>query len=137
MIPANMLLEEGEIELNAGRAPLTSTVANAATGRSRSARTTIFTKSTTALQFERARRYGMRLNIAAGTAVRFEPGQRAPSNWSTLAGDRIVYGFQGKVKRALPPTQRRRRLHDTSRARPMPTCSARPPATASAWPTPI
>ena len=75
----------------------------------------------------RARRYGFRLNIAAGTAVRFEPGQTRTVELVALAGDRKVYGFQGKVMGALEANAVTR-----SPARPTPRCTARRRATACA-----
>jgi urease subunit beta len=103
MIPGEYLLEEGEIALNQGRRTLVLGVANAGDRPIQVGSHYHFYEVNDALQFERDAALGMRLNIAAGTAVRFEPGQRRTVELVALAGDRIVHGFQGKVMGALPP----------------------------------
>ncbi|HEX8886658.1 MAG TPA: urease subunit beta [Noviherbaspirillum sp.] len=97
MIPGEMLIEDGEIELNPGRATATVTVANSGDRPVQVGSHFHFYEVNPALVFDRDVGYGMRLNIAAGTAVRFEPGQERTVELVALAGDRIVYGFNGKV----------------------------------------
>ena len=97
MIPGEMLIEEGDIELNAGRATVSVTVANSGDRPVQVGSHFHFYEVNPALAFEREQAYGMRLDIAAGTAVRFEPGQERTVNLVALAGDRVVYGFNGKV----------------------------------------
>ena len=97
MIPGEMLIEDGEIELNAGRATATVTVANSGDRPVQVGSHFHFYEVNPALMFERELAYGMRLDIAAGTAVRFEPGQERTVALVALAGDRVVYGFNGKV----------------------------------------
>ena len=97
MIPGEMLIEDGEIELNAGRANATVTVANSGDRPVQVGSHFHFYEVNPALAFERELAYGMRLDIAAGTAVRFEPGQERTVALVALAGDRVVYGFNGKV----------------------------------------
>ena len=97
MIPGEMLIEDGEIELNAGRATAIVTVANSGDRPVQVGSHFHFYEVNPALTFERALAYGMRLDIAAGTAVRFEPGQERTVRLVALAGDRVVYGFHGKV----------------------------------------
>jgi urease subunit beta len=101
-IPGEYLLEEGEIVLNAGRRTLVLTVANAGDRPIQVGSHYHFYEVNGALQFEREAVLGMRLNIAAGTAVRFEPGQRRTVELVELAGARVVVGFQGRVNGALP-----------------------------------
>ena len=96
MIPGEYLLEEGEIAINAGRRTLTLVVANAGDRPIQVGSHYHFYEVNDALQFERAQALGMRLNIAAGTAVRFEPGQRRTVELVALAGAREVHGFQGR-----------------------------------------
>jgi urease subunit beta len=97
MIPGEMLIEEGEIELNPGRPTVAVTVANSGDRPVQVGSHFHFYEVNPALSFDREAGYGMRLNIAAGTAVRFEPGQERTVELVALAGDRIVYGFNGKV----------------------------------------
>jgi urease subunit beta len=101
MIPGEMLIEPGEIELNAGRRTVTVTVANSGDRPIQVGSHFHFYEVNEALQFDRELAYGMRLNIAAGTAVRFEPGQERTVELVELAGDRKVYGFNAKVMGAL------------------------------------
>jgi urease subunit beta len=103
MIPGEYLLEEGEIAINAGRRTLTLSVANAGDRPIQVGSHYHFHEANDALQFDRGLALGMRLHIAAGTAVRFEPGQRRTVELVDLAGARVVYGFQGKLMGALPP----------------------------------
>jgi urease subunit beta len=101
MIPGQYLLEPGDIEINVGRRTLTLVVANSGDRPIQVGSHFHFFEVNTALQFERADARGMRLNIAAGTAVRFEPGQRRTIELVDLGGDRKVYGFNGLVMGAL------------------------------------
>ncbi len=97
MIPGEMLIEAGDIELNAGRPTATLSVANTGDRPIQVGSHFHFFETNPALQFDRQAAYGMRLNIAAGTAVRFEPGQSRTIELVALAGDRTVYGFNGQV----------------------------------------
>ena len=97
MIPGEMLIEEGEIALNVGRKTVTLTVANSGDRPIQVGSHFHFYETNPALQFDRSAAYGMRLHIAAGTAVRFEPGQERTIELVALAGARKVYGFNGKV----------------------------------------
>jgi urease subunit beta len=101
MIPGEMKIESGEIELNAGRRTITLTVANTGDRPIQVGSHYHFFETNEALDFDRAAARGMRLNIAAGTAVRFEPGQTRTVELVDYAGARRVYGFQGKVQGAL------------------------------------
>ncbi|HEY8607609.1 MAG TPA: urease subunit beta [Noviherbaspirillum sp.] len=101
MIPGEMLVEDGEIALNAGRRTVTVTVANSGDRPIQVGSHFHFHEVNDALRFDRDSAYGMRLNIAAGTAVRFEPGQERTVELVDLAGDRKVYGFNGRVMGAL------------------------------------
>ena len=97
MIPGEMLIEPGDIELNANRATLTLEVANTGDRPIQVGSHYHFYETNAALAFDREPARGMRLDIAAGTAVRFEPGQVRTVELVELAGDRRVYGFQGRV----------------------------------------
>jgi urease subunit beta len=97
MIPGEMLIEDGEISLNVGRKTLTLIVANSGDRPIQVGSHFHFYETNPALQFDRSAAYGMRLHIAAGTAVRFEPGQERTVELVALAGARKVYGFNGKV----------------------------------------
>ncbi len=97
MIPGEMKVKAGEIELNAGRKTITLKVANSGDRPIQIGSHYHFYETNDALAFERESAYGMRLNIAAGTAVRFEPGQSRTVELVALAGERKVYGFQGKI----------------------------------------
>jgi urease subunit beta len=101
MIPGEMKIEAGEIELNAGRRTLTVEVANTGDRPIQVGSHYHFFETNEALSFDRAAARGMRLNIAAGTAVRFEPGQMRTVELVDYAGERKVYGFQGKVQGVL------------------------------------
>jgi len=101
MIPGEMKIEAGEIELNAGRRTLSVEVANTGDRPIQVGSHYHFFETNEALAFDRATARGMRLNIAAGTAVRFEPGQMRTVELVDYAGERKVYGFQGKVQGAL------------------------------------
>jgi len=101
MIPGEMQIQGGDIELNVGRRCSSVTVANSGDRPIQIGSHFHFYEVNPALLFEREEAYGMRLNIAAGTAVRFEPGQKRTVELVELAGDHIVYGFNGKVMGAL------------------------------------
>lgn len=101
MIPGEMNIEPGEIELNAGRRTVTVEVANTGDRPIQVGSHYHFFETNEALAFDRAVARGMRLNIAAGTAVRFEPGQTRTVELVDYAGERKVYGFQGKIQGAL------------------------------------
>jgi urease subunit beta len=101
MIPGEMNIEAGEIELNVGRRTLTVEVANTGDRPIQVGSHYHFFETNDALSFDRAASRGMRLNIAAGTAVRFEPGQARTVELVDYAGERKVYGFQGRVQGAL------------------------------------
>jgi urease subunit beta len=104
MIPGEMIIEAGDIELNVGRRTATVKVANSGDRPIQVGSHFHFYETNPALQFERKIAYGMRLNIAAGTAVRFEPGQERTIELVALAGERKVYGFNGKVMGKLKET---------------------------------
>jgi urease subunit beta len=97
MIPGEIKLSPGEIEINAGRKTLKLKVTNSGDRPIQVGSHYHFFEANDALKFERKSTYGCRLNIAAGTAVRFEPGQTRTVELVELAGERKVYGFQGKV----------------------------------------
>lgn len=97
MIPGEFLLAAGDIELNAGRPTVTVKVANTGDRPIQVGSHYHFYETNAALSFDREATRGFRLNIAAGTAVRFEPGQERQVELVAYAGERRVYGFQGKI----------------------------------------
>jgi urease subunit beta len=97
MIPGELLIEGGEIELNAGRKALTLSVENSGDRPIQVGSHYHFFETNSSLQFDRALARGYRLDIPAGTAVRFEPGQARTVRLVEYAGLRRVFGFQGKV----------------------------------------
>lgn len=101
MIPGEIITQGGTIEINEGRATITIDVANSGDRPIQVGSHYHFFEVNPALQFDRAPTRGFRLNILAGTAVRFEPGQTREVELVALSGDRIVYGFNGKVMGAL------------------------------------
>lgn len=101
MIPGEMFVKDGEIELNAGRNTRTLKVKNGGDRPIQVGSHFHFFEANTGLDFERDKAYGMRLNIMAGTAVRFEPGQERTVELVDLAGDRKVFGFNQKVMGSL------------------------------------
>ena len=101
MTPGGYLIQVGEIELNAGRRTLSITVANSGDRPIQVGSHFHFFETNDALSFDRAAARGMRLNIAAGTAVRFEPGQSRDVELVDLAGERRVFGFAGRIMGAL------------------------------------
>ena len=104
MIPGEYFLEGGDIELNVGRRTLTVVVANAGDRPVQVGSHYHFYEVNTALIFDRDLALGMRLDIAAGTAVRFEPGQQRTVTLVALAGERKVFGFNGEVMGELKDT---------------------------------
>ena len=101
MIPGEMNIDAGEILLNDGRETVTLAVANTGDRPIQVGSHYHFYETNEALLFERPLAYGFRLDIAAGTAVRFEPGQSRTVQLVALSGKREVYGFAGKVMGAL------------------------------------
>ena len=101
MIPGEMLVASGEIELNSGRETLTLSVANTGDRPVQVGSHYHFYETNAALDFDRAAARGFRLDIAAGTAVRFEPGQSRSVQLVARAGERKVYGFRGLIQGAL------------------------------------
>lgn len=101
MIPGEILAEPGEIELNAGREAVTIEVANTGDRPIQVGSHYHFYETNDGLNFDRQAAYGRRLDIASGTAVRFEPGQTRTVRLIAYEGDRKVYGFRGKVMGAL------------------------------------
>jgi urease subunit beta len=97
MIPGEMFIKGGDIELNAGRKTVTLTVANSGDRPIQVGSHYHFSETNPALKFDRKKARGMRLNIPAGTAVRFEPGLSREVTLVALAGKRTVYGFRGDV----------------------------------------
>ena len=97
MIPGEIVAAPGEIDLNVGRASVRMSVANTGDRPIQVGSHYHFYETNAALQFDRAATRGFRLNIPAGTAVRFEPGQVREVELVAYAGDRHVYGFNGKV----------------------------------------
>ncbi|MCQ4262734.1 urease subunit beta [Stutzerimonas stutzeri] len=101
MIPGEYQIQDGDIELNTGRRTMTLSVANSGDRPIQVGSHYHFFETNDALAFDRAATRGMRLNIPAGTAVRFEPGQTREVELVDLAGERKVYGFAGRVMGAL------------------------------------
>jgi urease subunit beta len=97
MIPGEIRVAKGDIEINKGRRTVTLEVTNTGDRPIQVGSHYHFFETNDALRFDRGKAYGCRLNIAAGTAVRFEPGQSRTVELVELAGERKVYGFQGKV----------------------------------------
>jgi len=97
MIPGEMFIQDGEIELNAGRTTVTLSVTNTGDRPIQVGSHYHFFETNPALQFDRKKARGTRLDIAAGTAVRFEPGQTRDVTLVALAGKRTIYGFRGDV----------------------------------------
>jgi urease subunit beta len=104
VIPGELLAMPGDIELNVGRKTVRVAVANTGDRPIQVGSHFHFFETNEALQFDRAAARGFRLNIAPGTAVRFEPGQEREVELVALAGDRIVYGFNSKVMGRLDPS---------------------------------
>ena len=107
MIPGELFPLDGELDLNQGRATIVLTVANAGDRPIQVGSHYHFAETNEALASDRAAAHGFRLNIAAGTAVRFEPGQKRTVELVALAGARVVYGFAGQVMGPLDVRARR------------------------------
>lgn len=103
MIPGEVFIEDGIIELNAGRQILYLVVANAGDRPIQVGSHYHFYETNAALLFDRDKARGFRLNIPAGTAVRFEPGQERSVELVALSGNRTIYGFNAKVMGKLEP----------------------------------
>ena len=101
MKPGEYFIEDGDIELNAGREILQLTVANSGDRPIQVGSHYHFYETNNALNFDRESSKGFRLNIAAGTAVRFEPGQEREVELVAYAGNRNIFGFNGKVMGSL------------------------------------
>lgn len=101
MIPGEMVVQPGEIQLNAGRPTVSLRVANTGDRPIQVGSHFHFYEVNEALDFERERSRGMRLDIPAGTAVRFEPGDEQEVTLVPLAGSRQVYGFNGRINGQL------------------------------------
>jgi len=101
MTPGELLVDDGEHVLNPGREPVTVLVKNASERPIQVGSHYHFAETNGALDFDRALAHGKRLNIASGTAVRFEPGQQRTVELVDYAGDRVVYGFRALVQGAL------------------------------------
>ena len=101
MIPGEMNIKAGEITLNAGRRTIKLKVANSGDRPIQVGSHYHFYETNDALEFDRDAAYGMRLNIAAGTAVRFEPGQTRTVELVFVSGNKKIYGFAGKVMGTL------------------------------------
>ena len=97
MTPGELIVDDGEHTLNSGRRSITVVVKNSADRPIQVGSHYHFAETNAALQFDRAAARGMRLNIASGTAVRFEPGQQRTVELVDFAGDRVVHGFRGLV----------------------------------------
>ncbi len=128
MIPGQIIAAPGELELNAGRAVLALKITNTGDRPIQVGSHYHFFETNEELQFDRAAARGTRLNIAAGTAVRFEPGQSRTVELVQLAGDRVVYGLNGLVmgkldkkalvRKALPHIPRASPAKNASRTSP-------------------
>ena len=101
MIPGELFTDGPDLELNAGRRTITLVVENAGDRPIQVGSHYHFAETNAGLRFDRAAARGMRLNIASGTAVRFEPGQQRTVELVDYAGDRAVYGFRGLVQGRL------------------------------------
>lgn len=97
MIPGEVLMKDGDIELNSGAPSITLKVANTGDRPVQVGSHYHFFETNEALSFDREKARGMRLDIAAGTAVRFEPGQERDITLVPMSGGREIYGFQQKV----------------------------------------
>ncbi len=101
MIPGELIVDAGEHVLNTGRRTQTVVVTNASERPIQVGSHYHFAETNGALNFDRVAAQGMRLNIASGLAVRFEPGQQRTVELVDFAGDRVVYGFRGLVMGSL------------------------------------
>ena len=101
MIPGELLTDGPDIDINLGRRTLTLVIENSGDRPIQVGSHYHFAETNAALRFDRAAAHGMRLNIASGTAVRFEPGQQRTVELVDYAGERKAYGFRGLVQGAL------------------------------------
>ena len=101
MVPGELLIDEGDLELNPGRRRTTLVVENAGDRPIQVGSHYHFAETNAALRFDRGAAHGMRLDIASGTAVRFEPGQQRTVALVEYAGTRTVFGFRGLVQGSL------------------------------------
>lgn len=101
MVPGKVITKGGEIELNAGRETVTLSVANAGDRPIQVGSHYHFYETNAGLEFDREKARGFRLDIAAGTAVRFEPGQKRDVTLVAIDGDRTIFGFRGQIMGAL------------------------------------
>ena len=101
MIPGELLIDGSDIEINSGRRTLTLVIENSGDRPVQVGSHYHFAETNGALRFDRGAAHGMRLNIASGTAVRFEPGQQRTVELVDYAGERKAYGFRGLVQGAL------------------------------------
>ena len=101
MIPGEMSIAKGDLELNKGRKTVTVEVTNSGDRPIQVGSHYHFAETNAALRFDRAAAHGMRLNIPSSLAVRFEPGQQRTVELVAFGGDRVVYGFRGLVQGAL------------------------------------
>jgi len=101
MIPGELFTDGPDIEINAGRRTITVVVENAGDRPIQVGSHYHFAETNAGLRFDRNAAHGMRLNIASGTAVRFEPGQQRTVELVDYAGDRVIYGFRGLVQGKL------------------------------------
>jgi urease subunit beta len=101
MIPGEFKISSGDIELNKGRETVTLQITNSGDRPIQVGSHFHFFETNEALRFDRKKAYGFRLNIAAGTAVRFEPGQTRTVELVFVSGNRKIYGFAGKVMGTL------------------------------------
>ena len=101
MIPGEIITADGEIELNAGRVQISLTIANSGDRPIQVGSHYHFYETNPALKFDRDKARGYRLDIPAGTAVRFEPGQQREVQLVPFAGLRRIYGFRGQIMGAL------------------------------------
>ena len=129
MIPGEILVADGDIELNVGRRTVTLTVANTGDRPVQVGSHYHFAETNPALAFDRAAARGCRLNIAAGTAVRFEPGQTRTVELVAYAGDRVVVGFRGEV---MAPLDARTKTAKRPANRPLKSPARKPVAKRSA-----
>ena len=113
MIPGELIARDGEIDLNAGRLTLTLDVSNTGDRPIQVGSHYHFAETNNALAFDRAAARGYRLNIATGTAVRFEPGQKRRVELVELSGARVVYGFGGAVMGPLDTSAKAKRATKT------------------------
>jgi len=119
MIPGELFIDDGQIELNAGRRTVALKVANTGDRPVQVGSHYHFAETNAALAFDRGAARGSRLNIAAGTAVRFEPGQTRTVELVAYGGDRIVYGFRGEVMGPLDRSARKtKRVEKSSKTAP-------------------